>query len=158
MLTQVVKHTTVHERGGGRGDEHLAAVTTGRDPGRAMDVLADVALLGEQRCSCVQSYPHRDRAASESVQRRGGSVERSRRCRERHEERVPLRVHLHTTMSLERRPQHPPMLRQRPRVPVRTELVQQLGRALHVGEQERDRPRGEIAHLRKLRRARRGQG
>ena len=64
--------------------------------------------------------------------------------RERDEERVALRVDLDAAVPRERVPQHPPVLGQRLRIPLRAELVQQPRRALDVREQEGDRAGGEI--------------
>ena len=71
-----------------------------RDPRRSMNVRADVALVGHERRPGVQADPHTESgpSSSDSVKlgRRG---ERTRRRRERDEERVPLRVHLDAVVT-----------------------------------------------------------
>ena len=57
-----VSELELDERSGGGRDEHLPAVAAGSDAGSAVDVGADVALLGQERRSGVQADPHRDRA------------------------------------------------------------------------------------------------
>ena len=43
-------------------DEHLPAAARARDAGHAMDVRTDVALVGEERRTCVQTDADLDRA------------------------------------------------------------------------------------------------
>jgi hypothetical protein len=44
VLAEVAQAVVAQQRGGRRGDEHLASVGRSRDPGGAVDVLADVPL------------------------------------------------------------------------------------------------------------------
>ena len=83
-------------------DEHLPAVAGGGDAGGAVDVAADVALLGQERRPRVQADPHLDRAGGERLghRRRGG--ERARRGREGEEEGVALRVDLDAALARRR--------------------------------------------------------
>ena len=48
MLAEVSEVAFDKLRGGG-GDEHLPAMTGGRDTGSAVNIVADVALVGEER-------------------------------------------------------------------------------------------------------------
>ena len=48
-------------RGGRLGGDDLSSVARGRDPVRAMDVDADIAVLGERRRAGVQADPDADR-------------------------------------------------------------------------------------------------
>jgi hypothetical protein len=84
--------------------EHPAAVTDGRDPRRPVHVDADVSLFGHERRARVHAHPYADRAGGEALVRfdRGGERPRSRR--ERVEERVPLRIHLHAAVRRKRVP------------------------------------------------------
>ena len=54
------------------------------------------------------------------------------------EERVPLRVNLDAAMAGERVAQDAAMLEQGRAIGIRAQFVQQLRRALHVGEEKRD--------------------
>ena len=113
------------------------------DPGGAVDVGADVALVRQQRRARVNAHPHRDR------QRRLGFLrgrQRTRRGRERDEERIALRVDLDAAVPRERVAQDASMLGERLRVLRLAELVQQPRRALDVGEEEGDGAGRELAH------------
>jgi hypothetical protein len=128
----------VKERGGRGRDEHLTAVAAGGDAGRAVNVSADVALLSEMRRTGVEAHAHPDRAGREALERLPRRGERTRRGREGDEERVSLRVDLNPAVGAERAPHDPAVLGERLRVALSAELVQELGRTLHVGEEERD--------------------
>ena len=110
----------------------------GGDPGRAVDVAADVALLGEERRAGV----HADRAPGSgpdaSARRCGGCRERGGRGREGEEEGVALRVDLDPALGGARVADHAAVLGERLRVGLGAELVQELRRALDVGEEEGD--------------------
>ena len=72
--------------------------------------------------------------------------------REGDEERVALGVHLHTPVTDERGPQHLAVLGQHGRIGI-AQLVQQPGRAVDVGEEERDLACREGAHAKRILRA-----
>ena len=74
----------------------------------------------------------------ELVLRRARGVGGAARGRKRDEEGVALRVDLDTAVRRERVPQESSMLRERVRVRIRAERVQQSRRSLDVGEEERD--------------------
>ena len=90
------------------------------DAGGEVDVVADVALLGQQRRPRVQADPHLDRAGGERLGHRRRRRDRARRGREREEERVALRVHLDAAVA-RRRPRESPAGARRapPRIPPR---------------------------------------
>ena len=93
------------ERGGRRGDEHLAAVTRRRDASGAVDIVADITLVANERRARMDADAHSDRAvrceALREVRCRAeGAVGR----REGEEERVSLRVHLDAPVSNTRLP------------------------------------------------------
>ena len=112
-------------------------MTRSRNASRTMHIDADVAVLGDERFSGVETHAHADRTIGERVTAFGRGRQRLPRLRERDEERVALRVHLEAAVPREGVTQHPPVLRQHLRVGV-PELVQQPRRALDVGEKESD--------------------
>ena len=120
--------------GGGR-DEHLPPVAGRGDAGGPVNVRTDVALVGQKRRPRVEAHPHRDLQTVLGFPRRGDS---SRSGRKRDEEGVPLRIYLDPAVAGAGLAQHAPMLCQRLRIALRPELVQQLRRPLHVGEEERN--------------------
>ena len=93
------------ERGGRRRDQHLAAVTRRRDASGAVDIVADITLVANERRARMDADAHSDRAvrceALREIRRRAeGAVGR----REGEEERVSLRVHLDAPVSNRRLP------------------------------------------------------
>ena len=141
-----VGQLVLDELGGRLREDDLAAVARGGDARSEVDVVADVALVGEQRRAGVQADAHADRARlSASVIARGRG-DRPRRRGEGEEERVALRVHLDAAVGGEGLAEHATVLGERLRVRLRPELVQQLRRALDVREEERDRAGGEVTH------------
>ena len=71
----------------------------GRDPRRAVDVHADVALVGHERLAGVDAHPDPDRPGFERPLRLGRGGDGVGRPRERDEKRVALRVHLDAVVS-----------------------------------------------------------
>ena len=102
-----------------------------------MDVDADVALLGDERLAGVEAYSDLDRPVQRLLclrrrrERIGGAGEGD-------EEGVALRVDLDAAVGGERLAKHPPVFGESVCVGV-AELLQELRRALDVGEQEGDR-------------------
>ena len=92
------------------------------DAGGAVDVAADVALVGQKRRSGVQADPHLDRAGGERLGERRRRRERSRRGREGEEEGVALRVHLDPALGGAGLADHAPVLGERLRVALGAEL------------------------------------
>jgi hypothetical protein len=88
----------------------------------------------------VEAHAHLQGSARERLLCVGRSLKCARRRGERNEERVSLRVHLDSAVPRDGVANEAPMLRERFRVSVGTELVEELRRALDVREQERDRP------------------
>jgi hypothetical protein len=131
------------ERRGRRRQEHLTAVPGRGDAKGADHVEARVALLAEQRDTRVESHAHLDRHALRpavvpypalSRERR---VERRVRLLEHGGELVTRRVDLSAAVRRYPVTQQPPYVGDQRGV-VRSERLDELGRALHVGEQERD--------------------
>jgi hypothetical protein len=135
-------------------DEDLPAVADRSDASCAMDVDADVALLGEERLARVQAHPDADRSGLErnlSVDSRGKCI---RGPREGDEERVSLRVDLDATVPAKTFTQRLSMVAKHIRVRI-AELVQQPSRSLDVREEEGDCPGWKLAHTGMMRRLRR---
>src|SRR5579862_5474164 len=88
------------EVGGRLRQQHLAAVAGRSDSRSAVHVEADVALSARYRLTGVQAHPHLDWAAGQSTLGPGGSRDGLGGARERHEERVPLRVDLDSVVLL----------------------------------------------------------
>jgi hypothetical protein len=110
-----------------------------------MDVDSDVTLVGHVWPTCVKAHANAGRASCERVADALSSLKRGGRRGECNEEGVSLRIHFDATPLGERHPQHPSMLRQRLGVRLPAQLMQELGRALNVGEEQCDRSRREIA-------------
>ena len=92
-----------------------------------------------------QAHPHANRPVGKRLLSLARGRKRIARPREGDEECVSLRVYLDAAVRREGGPQRAPVLGQRLRVGV-SELVQQLGRALDVGEEKGDGAGGELAH------------
>jgi hypothetical protein len=85
----------------------------------------------------MHTHAHADRTGGQRPPPLARGLDRFGRRRERIEERVPLRVHLHTATPRERLPQQPPMRSERFLVRLSAQLVQQPRRALDVREKLR---------------------
>jgi hypothetical protein len=127
-------------------DDDLPAVCCAHHARSPVDVRADVASLAHDRLARVHADPHAHRPVAEPRE----SLERRRDCvarrGERDEERVPLRVDLDPAVPFEGVAKCPAVLLEHVRVPLGAELVEQLRRALDVGEEERDGAGGELPH------------
>ena len=126
------------------GNEDLASVAGRGDACGSMDVVADVALVRQQRRARVQPGSHLNRARSERSRHRLGCDYGTGGCREREEEGVALRVDLDAALGSACLADRPAMLGQSFGVGIGSELVEQPRRALDVGEEERDRAGREI--------------
>ncbi len=92
----------------------------------------------------MDAHPHPDRSFAECALSVGGSPHGAGRRLEGDEERVALGVHFDSALTGEGLAERPPVIRQGLRVRLRAEVVQQLRRALDVGEEEGDGAGGEI--------------
>ena len=137
MLTEVAQ-VTVDERRRRLRHEHLSAVAGRCDPGSAMDVDADVALVGEERRPRVQTDAHTHRAGRECLGQLGGGSEGSGRRRERDEERVALGIDLHSIVTGTCLADDLPVCGECLGIGLCSQLVQELRRPLDVGEEEGD--------------------
>ena len=120
-VTQLV----LDEGGTGGGHEHLSAVAGCGDAGGAVDVSADVALLGEERRARVQANAHLNRARGEPLNERLRRAQCRGSTREGEEEGVSLRVDLDAPLGRARIANHAPVLGERLRVGLGAELMQQ---------------------------------
>jgi hypothetical protein len=118
------------------GDQHLAAVAGRSDAGSFVYVFADIALLGEVGGAGVEAQADPDRAGAEGLLGLGGRGHRGHRVREHVEEGIAFSAHLHATMAGEGLAQEPAVLGKGTAVGLGSELVQELGRSLDVGEQQ----------------------
>ncbi len=126
-------------------EHHLTAVRARGDPGRAVHVHPDVAVLVPRRLTGVQAHPHAHRhilgpgLAAQLGLCLHGRVHRVADRREDDEEAVALRPHLPAPPPLERGPQDRPLRGQHLGVPL-TQPAQQARRGLDVAEQQRQGP------------------
>ena len=142
VVTEVAQPTGPDELGGRGRDQHLPAVTAGGDPRGPVDVHPDVALLGHPRGAGVDPHPHLIGpvaspssvavAARNAPSAVGKATKNESPC-------VSTSTPL---VRAERLPHDAAMDRERFRVPILAQLVQQLRRALHVGEEEVTSPVG----------------
>ena len=121
------------------------------DASGAVDVLSDVAFVGNPRRSGMDAYTDADRQLPQSFLRLARCHECPGRGLEGIEEGVTLRVNLHAPVTGEGCAQQDSMLSQGIRIGVRAEPVQKSRRTLDVGEQKGDRPRRKSAHLHRIR-------
>ncbi len=138
MLAQIDEPVEPDKRGRRGGDEHLSAVADCGDARSAMHVVSDVALIGDERRPGVETDAHVDRAGRQRLRERSPSCESARRRREGEEEGVALGVDLDPAFGRTRLPYDSAVLGERIRVGLGTQRVQELGRALDVGEEEGD--------------------
>ena len=143
VLTQVANSLAGDEVARRLRQENLPAVPGGSNARRAVNVDADVALLGCDRLARVEPHAHSDRPVAERRLPVGGGRDRIGGARERHEERVALRVDLDAAVPRESLPQHTTVLAQQLRV-THAMLVQQPSRPLDIRKQERHRPRRQV--------------
>jgi hypothetical protein len=127
------------------GKKDLSTVASSRDPRGPMDVNSDIALIGHDRLTRVDSDPHPKLTVSEralDVLGRGHGVGCSREC---DKESVPLGVDLDSAMPLERITQFLPMFSKLARVSFGL-FVQKPSRPLDVGKQESHCSAGQFGH------------
>ena len=133
------------------GEEHLAAVPDAGDAAGAVNVESDVPLGAEAGLAGVHAHPDPDldvvrpRLAGERALRGNGGRDRSGRRWKGDEEGVPLGPHLDATLRLEGRPQQL-LVSSEDRRPSLALRLEQPGRPLDVGEQERDGTGQQLGH------------
>ena len=119
-------------------EQDLAAVAGGGDARREVDVRAYVPFVVDIRRAGVQAHAHAHLTRRERPLALRGTSERTVCGGKREEERVPLRIDLDTAVAVESIPQHSAVLGQGCGVSGVPERVEQPGRAVDVGEEERD--------------------
>ena len=115
-----------------------------RDPRRPVDVEADVVVVRNERLARVQAHANTDRCRRKARLRLSSTGDGVARRREDAEERISLRVDLDTAVGGKCPAQEGAVIGEGLRVLLLPELVQQFGRPLHIGEEERDRPGREL--------------
>jgi hypothetical protein len=149
------RDVALHQHPGGVRDDDLAAVRRRGDPGRPVHVDAAVVVPAEGPLAGVQAHPHPHRPPRRPVV--GGQAplgghrgpDRGHRAGEGGEERVALGADLDPATVPDRPAQDGRVLVAHRPVPV-AQVLQQPGRALDVGEQEGDRPGGQVGPCRSL--------
>ena len=147
-----VGHVARDEDAGGFRYDDLTAVACRRDPSGPVDVDPDVVVAARNALAGVQSHADADRVAvgprvrGERSLRRHGGAQSARRRREGDEERVALGADLDTPLLGDRGSQDLGVSVQQAHELVAPEVLEQPGRPLDIGEQERHRAGGEVAH------------
>ena len=116
-----------------------------RDAGSPVDVGAHVTFLGHVRRSGVDAHAHPDRPQGKRLLRLPRRIERPGRGRKSDEEGVALGVNLDSAVTRRGLSHCAAVLRKGIGVRLGPHLVQQLRRALDIGEQERHRACREVA-------------
>ncbi len=108
------------------------------DPRREVDVVSDVALLGDEWGAGVQADPYLDPARGQPVRNRLRCGYRRRRRAKCEEECVSLVVDFDPALGRARTTHDPPVLGEDVRVRLRTQLVQERRRPFDVAEEQGD--------------------
>ena len=114
------------------------------DPGRSVNVRADVAFLGQERRARVQPHPHLDRSGGQRLRECPGSDKRTIGRREREEKGVALRIHFNASLSSARLANDPAMPGERLRIGVGAQPIEQPRGSLYVSEEKGHRPARKI--------------
>jgi hypothetical protein len=122
-------------------------MTGAHDACRQVHVQPDVRRRIESGLASVDAYSNPDPRFLESGRRLLDRGERLDCRTEGVKEAVAGSVHLVACVARAGRPDDAPLLVKDSEIRVATELVQQPRRALHVGEDQRHRPRGLRDHL-----------
>ena len=133
-------------RAGARHDD-LAAVGARRDARHAVHVEPDVVAVGDRRLAGVDAHAHAERQRGQRLLSLPRGGDRFAGRAEGDEERVALAAEDDAPVPLDRLAQQPAVLGEQLGVLVAA-LAEQRGRALDVGEQERDRPFRQRRHRR----------
>ena len=97
----------------------------GCDTRREVHVVPHIALVGDERCSGVETYSQNDRASYEALRDRPGRGCRSRSGCEREEEGVSLGIDLDAALGCAGPTHHTAVLRERLCVRLSAELAQE---------------------------------
>jgi hypothetical protein len=115
----------IDERPRRRGENDLAAMARGGDPGCPVELASGIALAGQLQHAGVQAHPHLDPAGGECLLTVSGSGQCLDRIGKGIEEGVSLRVDLDTAMSGEGAAKKTAVLHERPQVAILAELLDQ---------------------------------
>jgi hypothetical protein len=146
VLPELAERVVFDETSRRLGEDDLAPVCGRGDAGSAVDVHADVALVGDDRLAGVDADAHANRAGFQGAARVGGGRDCVGGTREGNEEGIALRVDLDSALGSAGLSDQPPMLGECLRVRLCAQLVEQPGRALDVREEERDSAGGKRGH------------
>ena len=136
VLAEVSEVMPIEELGRRLREDDLAPIRRASHARGKMDVVAHVALVGHERSARMQADAEVDGARCKRIGHHS-CCGYGPRCRgEGEEERVALRVDLDSALGRARTAHDGAVLGQNGGVPLRTELVQELRRSLHVGEEE----------------------
>jgi hypothetical protein len=144
----VGRHHRADERSRRLRDEDLPSMGGRGDAGGSVHVDPDVVAAGDRGLSGVHAHPHlhfdvvRPRLVTECALRRDRRLHRGHGRSEHHEEGVAFG---RGDVSVADRLAQQPVMIVEQRVVRGTELLEQLGRSLDVGEQEGDGARGRVA-------------
>lgn len=128
------------------GQQDLAAVAREADPSGSVDLDAEVVLVGDDGLTGVQTHPYPHLGAgwpgvfSHSPLGSDGGLDRAIRVLEGDEELVATTVDLPAARLRHRSAQNRPVVDEHV-AELLAEAVRKVGRALEVGEEERDRAR-----------------
>ena len=148
MLAEVLElERLVQEVTGRLRENDLAAVPGGHHPSRTVHIHPDVARVRQQRLTRMDSHSDAQPRLSERLLRRGGGRNCVRGPSERDEEGISLRVDLDPAVLVDRLADDAMVPGQDVRVLV-AELMEQLRRALDVGEEEGDGSGRQLSHSR----------
>ena len=95
-----VAHGGIDQVARGVAEQRLPAVGCGGDPRCPMDVVTDVAGVGQHRLPSVEPDPHANRAIRQSSLCGTGGRDSVRSACKRDEERIALRVHFDALVPL----------------------------------------------------------
>ena len=147
MATEGAHHHRVLEQLERRlREQDLAAVSRRGDPRRSVHIDPAVLSVHDERFARMQPHPDAEVAAGERVLRSHGPGQRLARTGKGGEEAVALGAELDAVASVHLLAENVAVLGQRLAVPLRAELLEQGGRPLDVGEQQRDRSGRKLSH------------
>ena len=138
-----VAHRRIDEVPRGLGQQHLVSVSGRRDACSPVHVETHVAFAREYRLAGMDPHANPDRAHREGGLSDPRRLDRVTRSSEGEEERVTLRVDFDASVRRRRLTKDPAVLGEHVDVVI-PQFVKQAGRALDVGEHERDSSRREI--------------
>jgi hypothetical protein len=144
MLPQLTHPIGPNQRHRRTRDQHLATMPGCSDPGRQMDVDPEVALFGQMRWAGVHADAHLDRTIGEGGRGFACCLDGTLGRGEGDEEAVALGADLDSAVRQERVAHDAPMVIDHAHVLLRPQLVEELGRALDVAEEEGHRAGGQV--------------